>query len=163
MVKVIPFRRRKSKRTLKDRLRPLAAPLLVGLLLGAFIAARPPATEPDNVAGLYFVRCGGPPHYNCVIDGDTFYLRDESIRIADIDTPEIGEPQCAYEAELGLRATIRLQELLNEGPLEVVATERDDLDQYGRLLRTITRDGQSLGAILVAEGLARTGPRRSWC
>ena len=40
-----------------------------------------------------------------------------------------------------------------------------DQDQYGRDLRIITRDGQSLGDTLVAEGLAERwqGYRRDWC
>ena len=138
-------------------------PLIFGVLLGIYIASRPPDGGGETESGLYFVRCGNPPHYDCVVDGDTFYLRDEAIRIAGIDAPETGEPQCDYEAALGLRATIRLQELLNEGPFEVAAPIGPTVDQYDRLLRTITRDGQSLGAVLVAEGLARNGPRRSWC
>ena len=45
------------------------------------------------------------------------------------------------------------------GPAGVVG------DRYGRLLRTVTRRGQSLGATLVREGLAEEwqGRRGSWC
>ena len=40
-----------------------------------------------------------------------------------------------------------------------------DVDRYGRQLRIVTRGGQSLGAVLVAEGLAETwaGKRGDWC
>ena len=40
-----------------------------------------------------------------------------------------------------------------------------DEDQYGRKLRMVTRDGRSIGEVLVGEGLARRweGSRRSWC
>jgi len=40
-----------------------------------------------------------------------------------------------------------------------------DRDRYGRLLRTVTRDGESLGDTLVNEGLAEEwrGYRGSWC
>jgi endonuclease YncB( thermonuclease family) len=40
-----------------------------------------------------------------------------------------------------------------------------DEDRYGRKLRILTRGGQSLGELLVEEGLARyyEGGRRSWC
>ena len=109
--------------------------------------------------------CVQPPHNNCVIDGDTFYLGTLSIRVADIDTPETYQPQCAYEAELGASATRRFQELLNAGPFEVIVSGSRDEDRYGRKLRTVSRDGRSLGAILVAEGLARewTGSRQPWC
>jgi micrococcal nuclease len=47
----------------------------------------------------------------------------------------------------------------------VVRSGLRDEDRYGRKLRTIERDGRSLGDVLVAEGLARPwdGARRSWC
>lgn len=40
-----------------------------------------------------------------------------------------------------------------------------NLDIHGRKLRVLMRDGQSLGDILIAQGLARSwdGARRSWC
>lgn len=101
----------------------------------------------------------------CVVDGDTFWLEGVKYRIADIDTPEISPPRCEYERELGYRARDRLLVLLNEGPFELRATARTDEDRYGRKLRSVWRDGQSLGAILVDEGLARrwTGRREPWC
>src|SRR3546814_3267065 len=39
----------------------------------------------------------GMTRRTCVVDGDTFWLEGEKIRIADIDTPEISEPQCDTE------------------------------------------------------------------
>lgn len=101
----------------------------------------------------------------CVVDGDTFWLDGTKIRIADIDTPEIGQPQCDYEYELGMRATRRLVELLNAGPFELLTIGNRDEDQYGRKLRVVTRNGRSLGDQLVREGLARTwtGRREPWC
>lgn len=101
---------------------------------------------------------------NCVVDGDTIWLKGVKIRIADIDAPETHPPRCQSEAELGNRATIRLQQLLNAGAFTVETAGRDE-DRYGRKLRVFTRDGQSLGAILVNEGLARPwgGARRPWC
>ena len=88
----------------------------------------------------------------------------EKIRVADIDTPETHPPRCEREAELGRRATLRLQELLNAGPVALESSGRD-IDRYGRKLRIVTRGGQSLGTVLVAEGLARRwdGARHPWC
>jgi micrococcal nuclease len=99
-----------------------------------------------------------------VIDGDTFLYEGERIRMADIDAPETHPPRCAEEAELGARATERLRALLAAGPVALEAVDRDR-DQYGRKLRIVTRDGVSLGAVLVAEGLARPydGHKRPWC
>ncbi|MDP5280926.1 thermonuclease family protein [Sphingomonas sp. DG1-23] len=101
---------------------------------------------------------------NCVVDGDTVWMQGERIRIADIDAPETHPPRCAEEAKLGSAATERLQALLNQGPVTLEIADRDT-DRYGRKLRIISRDGRSLGAQLVDEGLARrwTGRRLPWC
>lgn len=120
------------------------------------------ASVPRDVTSQRFALCNRPPHRDCVIDGDTFYLGRQSIRIADIDAPEVSPPRCIYEADLGQRATTRLYALLNAGPIEI---RGDKTDKYGRQLRTIYRDGRSIGGILVSEGLARkwTGKRQPWC
>jgi endonuclease YncB( thermonuclease family) len=138
--------------------------------------ARPPVdvtpgaaakTGPDRttrLTGLTFPICGEGPSRNCVIDGDTFVVAGKAFRVADVDTPETGNPKCRQEAELARRATQRLKDLLNAGPLDLVAVDRDQ-DVYGRKLRTVMRDGRSLGETLIAEGLARrwTGTKSSWC
>ena len=102
---------------------------------------------------------------NCIVDGDTFWLAGEKIRIADIDTPETHPPRCAHEAALGNAATQRLQALLNAGPFSLQSIDRDT-DRYGRKLRVVVRSGQTIGDTLVREGLARPyagGYRESWC
>lgn len=111
-----------------------------------------------------FERCAAVRD-TCVVDGDTFWLDSVKIRIADIDTPEISQPQCDYEKALGEKATERLIQLLNAGPFELQTIGGRDIDRYGRLLRVVVRDGSSLGDQLVAEGLARTwtGRREPWC
>ncbi len=117
--------------------------------------------QPENALGGQPLL--GPIRYSCVIDGDTFWLRGEKIRIADINAPEISEPKCSYESELGEKATQRLVELLNAGPFTLERADRDT-DRYGRQLRVVTREGESLGLTLEKEGLAEhwRGYRRSW-
>ncbi len=112
-----------------------------------------------------FTLCGGPNDDNCVIDGDTIRLAGERVRLEDIDAPETHNARCAYEQQLGDRATRRLAELINAGPFELVSAGERDRDQYGRALRVVVRNGQSLGDTLVGEGLARTwdGARHPWC
>ena len=109
--------------------------------------------------------CGSAFRRNCVVDGDTIWLNGTKIRIADIDTPEVSEPRCGAERQLGMEAPYRLRELLNEGPFSVSPIGARDEDQYGRKLRVLNRNGQSIGDMLVAEGLARTwtGRREPWC
>lgn len=113
-----------------------------------------------------FAHCSGPSRRTCVVDGDTFWYRGEKIRIADINTPETSEPDCAQEGKLGAKATARMTQLLNQGRFSLEPwTDGRDADRYGRKLRVVTRGGQSLGEVLVAEGLAErwTGHRRNWC
>ena len=100
-----------------------------------------------------------------IIDGDTIDFEGMRVRLADIDTPEV-RGRCAHETELAARATRRLRALLADGAIELhrLPSGRDE-DQYGRKLRIVTRDGRSVGDMLVAEGLARTwtGRREPWC
>ena len=112
-----------------------------------------------------FALCAPGPRNTCVVDGDTFWLQGEKVRIADINAPETHSAQCPIEQQLGDRATTRLIALLNAGPFDLAAYGSRDRDRYGRLLRVVTRRGRSLGGELVAEGLAETwkGRRSSWC
>ncbi|KPH60655.1 thermonuclease family protein [Novosphingobium sp. ST904] len=125
----------------------------------------PFSTAADTETGQ-FARCSGPVRRTCVVDGDTFWYEGEKIRIADINTPETSKPECAEEARLGAIATKRLTALLNEGPFSLQpGGDGRDKDRYGRALRVVTRQGRSLGAALVDEGLAEQwqGYRRDWC
>lgn len=108
--------------------------------------------------------CFGSNRYSCIVDGDTIWFEGRKIRIADINTPEISNPGCAYEKRLGNKAKYRLHALLNDGSFSLQSIDRDQ-DQYGRDLRIITRGGKSLGDVLVDEGLAERwqGYRKNWC
>src|SRR4029453_2389446 len=109
-----------------------------------------------------FSICGIGQRINCVVDGDTLWFQEEKIRIADIDTPELSPPRCRRERELGLIAKQRLLDILNAGPFWLESGARD-VDRYGRKLRSVYMEGQSIGDMLVAEGLARPweGSRRN--
>ena len=105
--------------------------------------------------------CSGPVRVTCVVDGDTVWIEGEKIRLADIDAPEPGGA-CEAERVTAARAAGRLARLLREGGYVI---ERSGRDTYGRTLATISIGGRSVGAILVAEGLARpwSGRRERWC
>jgi micrococcal nuclease len=155
---------RRGKRSASDRLR---FGTLIVVVAGISIIAL--TSDPQNNDEPLFVEetfrlCMNPPHFNCVIDGDTFYARNQSIRIANIDAPEIALPECAAEARVGLEASDRLLELLNSGAFELNRNDTRDTDEFGRLLRTVTAQGVSIGGVLVAEGLAREwdGPNVDW-
>jgi endonuclease YncB( thermonuclease family) len=175
LAKVIGFRRRPGTRRRRNApWPPLAA--LAGVL---WIAAELHPTAPGGIGPFAlsgggtlatgtsgsFTLCARARRPNCVIDGDTIRLDGIKIRLEDIDAPEVFSPKCASELARGERATRRLLELINAGPIELVRTGSRDQDRYGRKLRTLERAGRSLGATLVAEGLARLwdGARHSWC
>ena len=101
---------------------------------------------------------------NCVVDGDTLWIHGQKVRVADIDAPETHDYRCLSEKALGDRATQRLNQLVNSGPVALQSIERDE-DRYGRKLRIVTVNGNSVGDTLVSEGLARyyEGGRRPWC
>lgn len=124
--------------------------------------------QPQDVAIIssrYFPICGSGARSNCVVDGDTVWINGTKIRLEDVDTPEVFRPLCAREKQIGDRAKVRLQGLLNKGEFEMWRRGSRDADRYGRLLRTLGRDGKSFGPILIEEGLAaRWGGREvDWC
>lgn len=128
------------------------------------VPPRPHANEERRIH-VRFDYCGNGASLNCVIDGDTIRYGGFKIRLADIDAPELFSPKCASELNRARQATQRLNALLNQGPVQILAIGGRDEDRYGRKLRVIERNGRSLGGVLVAEGLARPwdGARRSWC
>jgi endonuclease YncB( thermonuclease family) len=174
--KVVHFRRRRFKASAMPSSLPKFSrswrllaqapwPPLVILLLVAGLLWLATAPQHQTEHGeVRFTLCHRASTQNCVIDGDTFRYRGETIRILDIDAPETRDFKCASEAALGNRATDRLLELLNADTFSLRSSGRD-VDRYGRKLRTVVRNGGSLGDILIAEGLARRwdGARRSWC
>jgi endonuclease YncB( thermonuclease family) len=124
------------------------------------VAAASGATEVRASFGL----CHTGGGTNCVVDGDTIWLEDQNIRIADIDAPETHDYGCAAEQALGARATRRLHELVNSGAITLGSIDRD-ADRYGRKLRLVFVNGKSVGDTLVNEGLARPYGRgkQPWC
>jgi micrococcal nuclease len=98
------------------------------------------------------------------IDGDTVKLGTQSLRLLNIDAPEVSRPDCEAEAERGRAATERLRALLSQGAVAILPNGR--LDRFGRPLVRIAIDGRDAGDILIAEGLAKAWPVRGdpgWC
>jgi endonuclease YncB( thermonuclease family) len=121
-------------------------------------------TEKVRVVGGNFGTCKWGGGTNCVVDGDTFWINGEKVRIAGIDAPETHDYGCESELALGDRATEKLQALLNSGAVTMTSIDRDR-DVYGRLLRDVQVNGADVGAAMVSAGVAReyAGGRRSWC
>lgn len=102
------------------------------------------------------------------IDGDTIEFDGETVRIANIDTPETRKAKCPEERAKGEAASQALTDLLASG---AVTVQRGDpksrrlTDRYGRTLGLVFVDGHDVGELLIAMGHARrwTGKRRPWC
>jgi endonuclease YncB( thermonuclease family) len=115
-----------------------------------------------------------------VVDGDTVRVRGQVYRLVGFDAPESGsQARCAAERLLAERATARLRQLVARGPLQFepvacscpAGTEGTRRCNYGRLCAMLSADGRDVGAIMIAEGLARRyvcsgtrcPPRQGWC
>lgn len=140
------------------------SPLPPATTMVASASPVPQNTEKQSASARFYY-CGRSGLNNCVVDGDTFWFNKTKIRIADIDAPETEQAKCKSERDRGFAAKVRLRELLNAGGFEIQSFGTREVDQYGRKLRVVTRNGRSLGGMLVEEGLARpwTGHRMPWC
>jgi endonuclease YncB( thermonuclease family) len=126
-------------------------------------APRPPAAPTPAMAAESFGFCGEGTHFNCVLDGSTFWVRGAKIRIADIETPDIDQPACAEAKSRGNAAKLRLLALLNQGAF-TLQPSASEADKDGLKYRTLYRQGRSLGMEMVGEGLAQpAGLHKSWC
>lgn len=124
----------------------------------------PKSSVPDHglrVAPRSMPICGSGIRRNCVVDGDTFWLDGEKIRIEGIDVPEV-KGKCRHERDLAAKATKRLSTLLSQRSLDI---DRNGSDRFGRTLVQVGTGRGEVGGALIREGLARehAGGRRSWC
>jgi len=139
----------------------------VGVILGLLLIGGLPVPGASWLARAFpkYQVCVSSAQRNCVVDGDTIRHNGETIGLEDIDAPKVGKPECLSELELGKRAKLRLVELINEDPFDITRSGDRDIDEHGRKLRTLLRNGHSLGMQLVDEGLAVpwAGRRHNWC
>jgi len=110
-----------------------------------------------------------------VIDGDTIRARvatlppsiaEVHVRVKGIDTPEKGgHASCERERELASRADAFTRAKIKGA--RQVALRNFEWDKYGgRVLAEVLVDGQSLAALLLANGLAQPyfgGTKPNWC
>jgi micrococcal nuclease len=120
-----------------------------------------PASAEDARFGL----CAELPYRTCVHNGDLIYLRGEPIRLSDITTPDRYATDCPAASNIAWYAAIRMRDLLNQGPFDIVEDSAREEITGPEQLRRLERDGISLGDTLVAEGLAKRWTQRSttWC
>lgn len=129
---------------------------VIAMLMLPLLATPSPA--PAEEAG--FMLCEALPHITCVWSGDSFFLRKQLVRLSDIDAPHRYASECPAASSLSWKSALRLRDLLNAGRFELEAAGADDPE-----LRLVTRNGKSLGAQLVSEGLAKkkSVEAHNWC
>jgi len=149
---------------------PLAAVALIGafsLWAGGALSGGSAGSAPAGTSvtrGLTFGPCDQGGLTNCVASGDSFYLAGKTVRVANIEAPQIHGAACPAEARLARRSAAELQRILNSGELRLRRTGQD-LDSVGLLLRRVTVDGRDVGEAMIASGHARAfgDIGRSWC
>lgn len=146
-------------------------PANVGVAKAAVPAARPAvttaATGPltgENFSGKFYF-CGTSGLDNCVMTGDTFWYKKTKIVLADIAAPRTDGAACQQERDRGFAAKVRLKDLLSSGRFDLETLKAQAAGGAPGVMRVATRNGRSLGSILVSEGLAkpRMARQQSWC
>ncbi|RKE84896.1 nuclease [Rhizobium sp. AG855] len=149
-------------------------PVAVGAAKAPVPDAKPAAASASAGAGTAlmgedfkgrFYFCGTSGLDNCVADGDTFWFSKTRITLADISAPATDKAVCQQERDRGFAAKVRLRDLLNAGKFDIEVLKGQPLQAGSSVMRVVTRDGRSLGSILVSEGLAkpRLAANQSWC
>jgi micrococcal nuclease len=102
-----------------------------------------------------------------IVDGDTLDDRATGIRyrLENIDAPETDDrAACAAERYMGNRAKWEAVNIVRTART-VIAAPTGKIDAYGRIVAHIKVDGQDMGELMIANGLALpwNGQRESWC
>lgn len=142
-----------ASRTMLKRTALIVGLAAFGLALGGAMiwparGAEPAAAAPWPVC-VHGARKRGTDA-TCAVDGDTFWIHGEKIRIAGVDAPEC-DPACA-----GDPSTLALARLLGAGSIVI---ERLGPDGLGRTLADVSVNGRDIGRALIAVGLAEEWTR----
>lgn len=126
------------------------------------ISRMPKVTLPGKtmITGQFSI-CSSAKRVNCIVDGDTLWIKGEKIRLVEFDTPEVNG-RCSKEKQLADKATRKLQALLNSGGWYF---EGDGKDVYARSLGTLQKQGRNIADAMISSGLARPyhGRKTDWC
>lgn len=138
----MPRPRRSSLSALR-RLAAAATALVVAAILATGLVGEAPSGQMKRIEGAAKIS-----------DGDTIRIRDERIRLLEIDAPErdqVCRGASGADYPCGARATEALRKLVGGAPVVCVYEERD---RYGRPLARCSARGRDLGEAMIASGMA---------
>jgi endonuclease YncB( thermonuclease family) len=97
-----------------------------------------------------------------VIDGDTFVIDGETVRIEGVDAPELHRAKCLAERMLAQQAKQALTGILDRCP---VSLDRHGRDRYGRTVARVTACGRDVGTALMVGQVAAPWEHHAvdWC
>lgn len=101
-----------------------------------------------------------------VVDGDTIKVAGETVRIENLDAPEMpNRAKCASEGKKALEAKALLQRLIDRGTVTLVRNTKRPKDRYGRTLARVLVSGKDVAPVMIAAGVSREWKGRSsnWC
>lgn len=94
-----------------------------------------------------------------VVDGDTIQVGTQRWRIEGYDAPEVfGRAQGQGERNAGVKAALRLQELIRTGKVQIEVTNPPD--KWGRGRAKLTVDGNDVAAQMKREGHVKRSANR---
>lgn len=100
-----------------------------------------------------------------VIDGDTLRLDGVTIRVADLDAPEVGRrARCDRERDLGNAATAHARRII--AAARSVTYTPLYRDRYGRTVARVQIDGTDMTNAMIQSGYAVRwvwGQKHRWC
>lgn len=110
-------------------------------------------TTPQNVNSIYWS------------DGDSGRIDGMDFRLADVDAPEtggvgaaIGGAECEQERELGFEAKAFMVQLTKDA--ELLITDREAPDRYGRLVLSLSANGEDVALTAINAGYLAPWPHQ---
>ena len=123
------------------------------MLLGSLSACGP--KPPPNLCEDNTNCLRGPARALKAIDGDTYEVERQRIRLIGWDSPETApHAKCEAEAALGLKVDTEVAKLISNA--ETVQILPKGVDEYRRTRAHIFLDGTSIGYLLSRKGLAKS-------
>lgn len=123
-------------------------------------AAAPPLDSPTVIVESFAV-CDSPSDRPCVLSPASYAYRGRIYHLSDIAVPSLTAPHCPAEADRARAARIALARLMNGGSFNA----HPDATDPDRSARILSRDGVSLGGLMILKGHARPWSAKpiDWC